>query len=302
MTRVWIQWLLLLALVPAVFFSLSRCGSDSDELAQAAGDALDTDGDGTPDGEDSDDDNDGIPDDEDDDADGDGINDTNGEPAIPAAFAIEPTIAFTPQELEPNAGQESIAVVNGKFNGQTFSYQWDFKKPDPARNCNGSASVLTNGAMTLTAGSNPVAGLQTYSIQIESDWGLSDCGMAASDWQVRFTVGNLAQPAEFANAKDAFAIPERPYTMITVYQGPSATTRYGHKEKDPANTALTAKITNKSYDANTKTLRLKGGGRGEWSTGDYIEIHFNILVNGTDDRNLNSGTLDYLVTKDAFGL
>ena len=113
---------------------------------------------------------------------------------------------------------------------------------------------------------------------MDNDAGTNNCSLGTDDWFVRLTIGNINKTTAYANVKDAFQIPPRPYTMITVYQGPARAHERRHKEKDTTNTALTAKIDSLEYTAADQSLRVKGAARGEWNSTDHIELHFNICT------------------------
>ncbi len=211
---------------------------------------------------------------------------------------ITPTIAVAPTVPTLGAGEESKVVITGSFGGEAISMTWDFRDPTPKRKCNGVETALTNGAMELMVSSS--SSKPAVSLMMESDWGSQNCAMKDSDWLVRFWIGTLNSSTTYANAKETFAIPDHAYTMITVQKGASGTNARRHLENDATNTALTAKVESLVYDAAAKTLRATGGAQGTWSNGDHIEINFNVLVNGSNDRNKNGTSVKYAGDQGAY--
>lgn len=212
------------------------------------------------------------------------------------AEAIEPEISVTAKALEIPQGEESRVTLKGTIDGEAIDLIWDFQVPSPARVCNGVDTSLTNGSVwTAPSGSG-----ETMTMILESDFGTSDCALSDNDWLIRLTIGLVNKDTTYANVKKEFALPDTPYTMVTLYQGGEQKHLHRHLEKDPTNLGLTALVTEMTYDESTPTLRVKGAAKGEWEGGDELEVQFNVLINGEDDRQLNKSTIELL--KEAGGL
>ena len=200
--------------------------------------------------------------------------------------AVTPDIPVDDSTISLPDGQENIVTITGTMNGEDLNISWDFKEPSPKRTCNGIDTVLTNGAMQVIASSDPVG---SVSLTMESDWGTPEgCAMSEDDWLVRLTFASIQNGVEYANSKKEEGIQTEPFLMLTVAKGDFSR---GHESKDATNTALTARLINLEYNKDANTLRLVGAASGTWSGGESINIQFNLLVNGEQDRNKNGNSL-----------
>ena len=214
---------------------------------------------------------------------------------------VSPETTVTPSLPTLPSGQESIATIKGKLGGEEIDLTWDFQTPTTARQCSGVDTVLTNGAITIL-GRSEDSGLAGTEVRMEGDWGSSNCAMSEDDWYIYLTIGHVNKNISYANGKKEAGIQKEPYVMLTAFKGPSNDTKYRNKENDSTNTGTTAKIESVTFDAPSSSLRFKGTVRAEWSGGGYLDINFDVLAGGSQDRNASSNKkmLDYVNEKNAF--
>lgn len=203
-------------------------------------------------------------------------------PAEPVDEPIQPEISVTPS-VPATTDPDSHVNITGSVGGDPISFSWTFEEV-----VTGSS---TNGAIDSQIGSGNADG--TISIWVDNDFidgGDAADDQGANDWYLRFTLGGLTLSAEVFNAKDTFAIPSRPYSMITLRKGPAGT-EYRHREYNASN-LMTGLVTRADYNATSNTLRLEGALRSEWGS-DWVQADFSVFLGGGEDRRA-SGNQTYL--------
>lgn len=192
-----------------------------------------------------------------------------------------PELSFTPAVVTLGA-LESRVVINGNVGGEDISFAWDFQP----------VGLVTNGLLDSQIVSEFP---DNVSLWMDNDFNATYNPQDAGEWYLRFTLGNLRKTDSVLNAKETFAIPERPYAMITLRKGPDGI-EYRHREYDSTN-KLCVIVTDVTYDTTANTLWLQGGLKSTWGAddADWVTADFNVLFGGTDDRkaSLNKSTLEY---------
>lgn len=195
------------------------------------------------------------------------------------AQSIEQEITFATR-IPTTAADRSRVEITGEIDGDPIEIIWDFESI--------GRGPLTNGAIEVTQSSS--RSVPAVSIQINSGYG-GIYMQQTGEWYASLYLGNFSPEDRVFNAKETFAIPDAPYSLVTLRRGPGGR-EYRHREYN-ANNLTCAVVETAEWNATTGTLRLTASLRSEWDGEGWIQADFSVLLGGSDDRNgsSNRGTL-----------